>query len=265
MANIPRSQEKSPAGAARQAAQATREQAERIAQTTADVNRQAAQVADKAAQTTREATRKGAEQAERIAQTAADVSSQAAQVVEQAAQATREATRKGAEQVERVAQATAGVNSQAAQVGAEIVQRNTQTLQRAMQSGTDMAAKLTERSLEQWTRAAERSSKNVGAILQSSLAIADTTQSITREWLDFARERIQHNFDRMDRLFRCRTPQDFVAVQSDVLKDNLEEQLGWTRHIAERSIPIAEEAMKTFSESMGRTANVPGEQRPTLG
>jgi hypothetical protein len=28
-----------------------------------------------------------------------------------------------------------------------------QTLQRAMQSGTDMAAKLTERSLEQWTRA----------------------------------------------------------------------------------------------------------------
>jgi hypothetical protein len=71
-----------------------------------------------------------------------------------------------------------------------------QTLQRAMQSGTDMAAKLTERSLEQWTRAAERSSKNVGAILQSSLAIADTTQSITREWLDFARERIQHNFDR---------------------------------------------------------------------
>ena len=135
MANIPRSQEKSPAGASGQAAQATREQAERIAQTTADVNRQAAQV------------------------------------VEQAVHATREATRKGAEQAEHIVQTTGGVNSQAAQVGAEIMQRNTQTLKRAMQSGTDMAAKLTERSLEQWTRAAERSSKNVGAILQSSLAI----------------------------------------------------------------------------------------------
>jgi hypothetical protein len=229
MANTPRSQEKNPAGVAGQAAQATREQAERIAQTTADVTSQAAQVADKAAQ------------------------------------ATREATRKGAEQVERVAQTTAGVNSQAAQVGAEIMQRNTQTLQRAMQSGTDMAAKLTERSVEQWSRAAERSSKNIGAILQSSLAVTDTTQSIAHEWLDFARERIKHNFGGMDRLFRCRTPQDFVAVQSEVLKDNLEEPLRWTLRLAERSIPIAEEAMKKFSESMGRTANVSGEQRPTLG
>ena len=109
-------------------------------------------------------------------------------------------------------------------------------------------------------RAAERASRNLSAILQSSLAVADTTKTIVHEWLDFARERAENNLSRMDSLFRCRTPQEFVVVQGEAVRDNLEGSLRWTRRIAERSIPIADEAMKKFSEGLERTASVAGAQ-----
>ena len=63
----------------------------------------------------------------------------------------------------------------------------------------------------------------------------------------------------MDHLLRCRTPQEFVAIQSEVLKDNLEESLKWTRRMAEQSIPMADEAMKKFHGNMERAANVAAE------
>jgi hypothetical protein len=194
----------------------------------------------------------------------------ATKAAQQTTQAAREVTRKGAEQAERIVNTAADVNSQTARVGAEIVQRNTQTLHRAVRSGTEMAASLTERSVQQWNRAlglsgneaekaVEKSSENIGAILQSSLAFADTTQRLMHEWFNFARERAEQNFNRIDHLFHCRTPQEFVAIQSEVLKDNLEESLKWTRRMAEQSIPMADEAMKKYRANMERAVNVAAE------
>ena len=87
------------------------------------------------------------------AQPSTPAAQQATQIAQQATQVAREATRKSAEQAERIVNTAADVNNQTAQVGAEIMHRNTQTLHRAVQSGTEMAATLTERSMQQWNRA----------------------------------------------------------------------------------------------------------------
>ncbi|MFZ0457152.1 MAG: phasin family protein [Rhodoplanes sp.] len=54
----------------------------------------------------------------------------------------------------------------------------------------------------------------------------------------------------VDALLRCRSPQDFTAVQSELLRDNLESFLQCARRIAEKSMQMAEEATKRTAEAV---------------
>lgn len=93
-------------------------------------------------------------------------------------------------------------------------------------------------------------SDNIDAIIHSSSVLAEVTQSISREWANFARERMEQNFNRFDALLRCRTPHEFAAVQSELLRDNLESLLQCSRRIAEKSMQMAEEATKRAAEAV---------------
>ena len=77
-----------------------------------------------------------------------------------------------------------------------------------------------------------------------------TSQSISREWTDFARERIEQNFNRFDSFLRCRTPQDFAALQSELLRDNLESFLQCARRVAEKSVHVADELTRKVVENV---------------
>jgi len=129
--------------------------------------------------------------------------------------------------------------------------------------GGPLAARLTERSADQFGRvfgisgeeahkAAQKSSDNIDAIIQSSSVLAEVTQSISREWVNLTREHMKQNFNRFDSLLRCRTPQDLAAVQSEFLRDNLESFLQCTRRIAEKSMQMAEEATKRTADAVDR-------------
>jgi hypothetical protein len=98
--------------------------------------------------------------------------------------------------------------------------------------------------------AVQQSSENIDAIVRSGAMIVDVTQSISREWTDFARERIEQNFNRFDSLLRCRTPQDFVALQSELLRDNLESFLQCARRVAEKSVHVADESTRKVAENV---------------
>jgi hypothetical protein len=159
-----------------------------------------------------------------------------------------------------IVQISTDVSERAARVGTEILQRNAETVQEALQSSGEIAARLTERSADQFGRIfgisgeeahkiAQRSSDNFDAIIQSSSVLAEVTQSISREWVNFTRERMERNLNRFESLLRCRTPQDLAAVQSEFLRDNLESFLQYARRIAETSIQVAEEATKRTAEA----------------
>ena len=176
-------------------------------------------------------------------------------------EAVQETAREGAEQASRIAQVSTDVSERAARAGTEILQRNAETIQEALQSSAEIAARLTERSADQFGRvfgisgeeahkAAQKSSDNLDAIIQSSSVLAEVTQSISREWVNFARERMEQNFNRFESLLRCRTPQDITAVQSEILRDNLESFLQCARRIAEISMQMADEANKRTAEAV---------------
>ena len=149
----------------------------------------------------------------------------------------------------------------AARAGTEILQLNAETVQKALQSSGEIAARLTERSADQFGRmfgisgeeahkAAQKSSDNLKAIIQSSSVLAEVTQSVSREWANFTRERMEQNLNRFESLLRCRSPQDVAAVQSEFLRDNLESFLQCARRIAEISIQVADEATKRTAEAV---------------
>ena len=129
-----------------------------------------------------------------------------------------------------------------------------------MQSTTEIATRLTERSADQFGRifgisgeeaykAARKSSDNLDAIIQSSSALADVTESFSREWVNFTRERMEQNFNRFDSLLHCRTPQEVAALQTEFLRDNLESFLHCARWIAEKYMQMTDEATKRTAEA----------------
>jgi hypothetical protein len=172
--------------------------------------------------------------------------------VEQAA----EAARKGTEQAARAARTVADANSEVAQASAQIMERNAATLQHTLKSGTEICARMTERAVDQLSRAmtmsgdgAERTSGSVSAMMQTSALFAEATQGAWLEWVNFTRNRMEHNLERFEQLLRCRTPQDIVVLQSDLVKDNVNEMLGCMRRIAEKSIQTADQANRKYQES----------------
>lgn len=175
------------------------------------------------------------------------------------AQVAEEATRKTAEQVTHAARTMADTSERTARVGAEAMRHNSDTVREAWQSGTNIATQVTDRSLDWMYKAfglagngtqetLQQSSRNINAILETSSAFAAGMQSVSREWITFAEKRAQQNLEKLDALLQCRTPHEFIAAQTDLMKSNLEDLLQNSRRIGEMATRVAEEATRKLSD-----------------
>lgn len=134
-------------------------------------------------------------------------------------------------------------------------------MHQVLQSGAELAARLAERSADQFSRAlglsgeeasqaAQKSSENFDAIMHSSSMLVEVSQNISREWSNFARARMEENVKRFEQLLHCRTPQDFAAVHSELWRDNLESFLQYARRIAETSMQATDAAARRMSAAV---------------
>ena len=82
--------------------------------------------------------------------------------------------------------------------------------------------------------------------MQSGTMLTELTQCLWEEWAEIARARMDRGFDRIDAFLQCRTPQDFAALQSELLRDNMETFLGYARKAGEHSARLADEARQRF-------------------
>ena len=81
--------------------------------------------------------------------------------------------------------------------------------------------------------------------------MTEMTQCICEECGDIARARIERGLDRIGAMTRSRTPQDIVALQSEILRDNIETFLCFARKAGEHSTRLAEEAQRRI-ESLAK-------------
>jgi hypothetical protein len=164
----------------------------------------------------------------------------------------REAADEFAETASRVKDEGARVSERAMRTGAEMFERNAEAVQHPVQSSAKLASTIAERSADQFGRAfdfaaggvTERSSRNLEAVVQSGTIMAEMMRRMCMECGDIARGRIERSLERMVALVQSRTPQDIVALQSDIYRDNVETFLSFARRLGENSTRLADEAKR---------------------
>jgi hypothetical protein len=182
------------------------------------------------------------------------------QSVEDTIQRTSERT---TEQTKRIGLAAAQAGEEVAKASANLLQQNAETLQNTLRFSMEMTTAILGRSTDQFgrafglsgdeaQRATERSARNAETILYSATAIAKGMDGVSREYLDFIRHQLDKSMDRMNELWRCRTPQDVAAVQSDVVRDTISSAFESSRRMADVSLKVADDAGKHITQSIER-------------
>src|SRR3712207_994611 len=147
----------------------------------------------------------------------------------------------------------ARVGEQTARAGADIANRGTEAARNAVETGLNTATQTFQRVTDQFTKVlgfsgpqaeevARRSSENVQAISQASTVLVRGAQEVSQEVFGLVQDRLQKNVDAVNRLAGTRSVQDFVAVQSDLVRDTLQQVIDTNKRIAEVSLRTADEA-----------------------
>jgi phasin family protein len=157
------------------------------------------------------------------------------------------------EHIDRASESGRKVADEAMRASENAAHRGAETAQQALESGLSSVVHSFQRVTDQFTQVlgvaapqaeelARRASQNIAAISQASTVLTKGAQEISREWFDVTRERLVTNAEAMHRLAGCRSLQDLMAVQSEIVRDGLGQAVNGSRRIAEVSLRIAEEA-----------------------
>jgi hypothetical protein len=179
-------------------------------------------------------------------------------------QAAREGARRISGATDQFTQAAADVGQGAVRASTDLLQRNTELMQQFWETARKMASDLSDPSVnpmfktafggsdEEAQKVAQQSARNLEAVLGSSTVVAREFQNMSREWLEFAQSRMQQTLSCMDALGRCRTPQDAAVVQTELMRDTLEQFLQSARRTAEMSARMADTASRKITENVNR-------------
>jgi hypothetical protein len=134
---------------------------------------------------------------------------------------------------EAVAANTAEASRAATEANTEILRTQIETAQQAVQSSVEAGISSFEGLTQSLTRAfgvanpnpdlAEQSARNVQAVSRASSALAKGAQDASRTWFDLTQKALRTNLEAMGRLANCRSLQEVVNVQSNLLRDNLQQ------------------------------------------
>jgi hypothetical protein len=226
--------------------QASRQNAQPDLKASESASRATREAMDHGAHTLREA----AGQATRVAR---ETTEQTTRLAHETMEHATRIGRESAERASRLGREAAEVGGRAARAGAEVFAHNADALQHAWESGISLATQLSEQSFDQVMRmfgiagertrdASQSSSRHVEAILHSLTVLTGGLDTLSREWIDFAQQRVAQQRDRFEQVLQARTPQDFTAIQAEMMRDNIEGWLQSCRRVAEASLRLTEEA-----------------------
>jgi phasin family protein len=92
-----------------------------------------------------------------------------------------------------------------------------------------------------------QSRQNLEALTQAGTVLTRGFQDLSREWFGLVQESLRRNAEAVSAFARCRSLPDLVAVQTDFVRDSLQQTLEGTRRIAEVSTRVANEASQTVA------------------
>src|SRR5215210_4925971 len=185
--------------------------------------------------------------------------------ISKTADAGRDAADEAARTARTVTNEAARVGEQTARAGADVFRRGTETARESVQSGLNTATQTIRRMTDQFTQVLgfngpqseeliRRSSQNLQAVSQASTVLVKGAQEVSQEVFGLVQNRLQKNIDAVSRIAGVRSVQDFVAVQSDLVRDGLQQVIDTNRRIAEVSLRTADEAARAIQAQADKTA-----------
>ena len=171
------------------------------------------------------------------------------------AEVAEDAARRTTEQVAQVSRTAA----RATRATGEATLHNAEKLSQTWQSGSEAASRIIGRSVDQFSKmfglsgetarqAVQQSSGNLQAVMEGSSIIADGLSNVPGEWMRFSQNWVEQNLENLDRLRECRTLQDCLTMQSQMVRDNLEAVLHSARRTSELAMKMADEAIRRMGE-----------------
>jgi hypothetical protein len=135
---------------------------------------------------------------------------------------------------------------QTAQPSIDMLRTNVEAFHRAMNSTMDLMVHMVEQNANGAARVSENPTSKATELTQQWSVNGEATRTMTGaltdiwgEWVSFMQKCARHNVDHWKVFFSCRTPQDFVKAQSELLRGDMEDVLESGRRIAEKSMRLS--------------------------
>jgi len=139
-------------------------------------------------------------------------------------------------------------------LGEQATENTKQVVQRSVETASQQAREATERftktlgfSGEDSERLARQSKQNLEAVTRCGTVLTQAFQDTSRNWFGLAQKQWQRNLDGMNKLVRAKSLQEFTAIQSELVREGLQNMVQDSKAITETSTRAVEEASKTFS------------------
>jgi hypothetical protein len=157
------------------------------------------------------------------------------------------------------AQRTDGTLLAAVEAAPEIVHNVGQEIQATAQNSLRAASEIVERTTEVSARQGQAASnlldhapQYLQAIARSNRILARGVGTIALEWFGLRQERLLKNLEGGIDLLACQTMPDFVSLQGSLVRQNVEQMIGNSRHLAQLSTQITREAAQFIMAQPGR-------------
>jgi hypothetical protein len=135
---------------------------------------------------------------------------------------------------------------QVAQPSIDLLRNNVEAFQRAVASTMNLMVQMVEQNANGPGRVSGNLTSKAKPLMQQWSGNGEATSAVTGalsdiwgEWVSFMQKCARHNVDHWKVFFSCRTPQDFVKAQSELLRGDVEEVLESGRRIAEKSMRLS--------------------------
>ena len=101
-----------------------------------------------------------------------------------------------------------------------------------------------------YTRSTRETAQGLEAAMKYGTVLASGMQTFWQEWIGCAQDVMQRNVDGMQNLMRSRSPGDFLAARSELLRDEVQAIIDTGSRMSEVSARIASEAARAFGEQI---------------
>jgi phasin family protein len=99
-----------------------------------------------------------------------------------------------------------------------------------------------------YTRSAREPAQDLEAAVKYGTVVASGMQTFWQEWIGCAQDVMQRKVAGMQNLMRSRSPDDFFAAQSELLRDKMQAMVDSGSRLSEVSARIASDAARAFRD-----------------